>query len=153
MWSFPSVTAPLRASGAIRSLGVCTCFIRLKILLIYFNPLKPSKPGSLLKRGSTEKIAGNPPPRDGRQEPAHSWEFHTSKCPMSPTSQPPTPIHPIPPTPHLPNPMLASDSWVYFSSLVSILPVLTSCVESQMTGCASSCPGHLRVEPLITLPC
>lgn len=42
-WSFASVTAS-STQGAIRSLRVCVRFVGLRTLLIYFNPLKPSKP-------------------------------------------------------------------------------------------------------------
>lgn len=118
-----------------------THFVGLKTLLIYFNPLKPSKTDSQLKQISTEKTGGNPPLGDRRQETAHNWELYTSKHPKSPTSQPPTPIHTGSPWP--PNLMPVSNSWMYFPTLVSVLTLLTVCGNPRGQVGQPSCLGHL----------
>lgn len=86
--------------GAIRSLRVCVCFVGLGTLLIYFNPLKPSKPRiraptrqhredgwKLSSLSGSQFTAGNP---------AHL------KGPQPPHLAAPAPIHTAFPTPQIP---------------------------------------------------
>lgn len=94
--SVPHLVLPCRDShqqhlrGHQKSEGVHARFVGLKGLLIYHNPLKPSKPGSPLKQdreNSTEKPAGKPP-QDRRQEQPKAGNPTPLNAPASPLTAP-----------------------------------------------------------------
>lgn len=113
-------------------------FVGLRTLLICSNPLKPSKPQ--IPAQTRQHGEDSWKPSSPRQEPAHSWESHTSETP--PASPPRCPNSYPYCLPHPPNPMPASVLWIHFSTLVSILPLSAGCVESQRMGCHASDGGR-----------